>query len=73
MSDFIMDERTSKDVVEKCKESNMTKRVHKFLCIDESVKRKFWKDLDDLVQNIPINEKLYIKGNSNGLVGVCRC
>lgn len=29
-----MDERTSKDVVEECKESDMTKGVHKFLCKD---------------------------------------
>ena len=40
--------------------------------IEESIKRKLWEDLDDMVQNIPMNEKLYIEGALNWHIGVCR-
>ena len=33
---------------------------------EESMKRKFWENLDDMVQNITLNEKLHIGGKSNG-------
>ena len=40
--------------------------------IEESIKSKFWEDLNDMVQNIQMNEKLYIRDDFNGHVGVCR-
>ena len=40
--------------------------------LDESSKRLFWEDLDEIVQNIPIREKLFISGDLNGYVGTSR-
>ena len=39
--------------------------------LEESIERKLCQELDDIVQNITMNEKLYIKGTLNGHVGVC--
>ena len=36
--------------------------------IDESAKRQFWEDLDDLIRAVPSSEKLFI-GDLNGHVG----
>jgi len=36
---------------------------------DESAKRQFWDDLDDMVRAVPIREKLFIGGDLNGHVG----
>ena len=40
--------------------------------LDESSKRQFWEDLDEIVQGIPIKEKLFIGGDFNGHVGTSR-
>ena len=40
--------------------------------LDESSKRQFWDDLDEIVQGIPIREKLFIDGDLNGHVWACR-
>ena len=40
--------------------------------LDESNKRQFWEDLDEIVQDIPIREKLFIGGDLNGHVGTVR-
>ena len=37
--------------------------------LDELNKRQFWEDLDEIVQGIPIKEKLFIGGDLNGHVG----
>ena len=37
--------------------------------LDESSKRQFWEDLDEIVQGIPSREKLFISGDFNGHVG----
>jgi hypothetical protein len=37
--------------------------------LNESEKRKFWKDLDGMVRAVPTNEKLFIGGDHNGHVG----
>ena len=43
------------------------------LCpFEESIKWKFCEDLDDMVQYISMNEKLYIGGDLNAHVWVCR-
>ena len=39
------------------------------LDIDESSKRQFWEDLDEILQGISIREKLFIGGDLNGYVG----
>ena len=73
----IMDERILKDVNEVCRMNDMIIKV-KIVCakeildiistyapqvrIEESIKINFLEDLDDMVQNIPMNEKFYIKG-----------
>jgi len=36
--------------------------------LDESNKRQFWEDLDEIVKHIPIKEKLFIGGGLNGHV-----
>jgi hypothetical protein len=36
--------------------------------LNESIKRQFWKELDVLVNSIPISEKLFIGGDLNGHV-----
>jgi RNA recognition motif. (a.k.a. RRM, RBD, or RNP domain) len=37
--------------------------------LSDTVKRQFWKDLDDMVGGVPGNEKLFIGGNFNGHIG----
>jgi hypothetical protein len=39
--------------------------------LNESVKMQFWEELDELVSNVPISEKLFI-GHLNGHVGSTR-
>jgi hypothetical protein len=36
--------------------------------LNESIKRQFWEQLDTLVSNVPISEKLFIGGDLNGHV-----
>ncbi|KAI8538489.1 hypothetical protein RHMOL_Rhmol09G0107800 [Rhododendron molle] len=38
--------------------------------LDDLTKEKFWEKMDDVVQEIPFGEKLFIGGNFNGHVGV---
>jgi len=38
--------------------------------LDEFNKRQFWEDLDEIVQGIPIREKLFIDGDLNRHVGI---
>ena len=40
--------------------------------LDADEKRKFWEDLDEVVQSVPHTEKLYIGGDLNCHVGVSR-
>ena len=40
--------------------------------LDESSKRQFWEDLDEIVQDIPIREKLFIGGDLNRHVRTSR-
>lgn len=40
--------------------------------IEESLKKKFWEDLDEIVQYIPMNENLYIVGDLDEYVGWLR-
>ena len=35
--------------------------------LDESSKHRFWEDLDEIVQGIPIREKLFINVTSMGM------
>ena len=37
--------------------------------LSDQVKQEFWDDLDDIVQRIPNNEKVFIGGDLNGHVG----
>ena len=37
--------------------------------LDEETKRLFWEDLDEVIQNIPQTEKLFIGGDFNGHIG----
>lgn len=37
--------------------------------LDESIKIKFWKDLENLIQEIPQSEKVIIGGDLNGHIG----
>ena len=37
--------------------------------LQESVKRQFWEDLEEVVRGIPREEKLFIRGDLNGHVG----
>ncbi|KAK9119850.1 hypothetical protein Scep_017943 [Stephania cephalantha] len=37
--------------------------------LSESIKRKFWDDMDGFMQNIPLDEKVFIGGDLNGHVG----
>jgi hypothetical protein len=41
--------------------------------LSDDVKRRFWKDLEDIVREVPNNEKLFIGGDLNGHVGTVRC
>jgi hypothetical protein len=36
------------------------------------VKRRFCKDLEDMVRGVPSSEKLFIRGDRNGHVGIAR-
>ncbi|XP_070039239.1 uncharacterized protein [Nicotiana tomentosiformis] len=38
--------------------------------LDEEIKKCFWEDLDGLVHGIPHTEKLFIRGDFNGHIGV---
>jgi exonuclease III len=40
--------------------------------LNESIKRQFWEQLDDLVSIVPISEKFSIGGDLNGHVGSTR-
>ncbi|XWS28049.1 hypothetical protein CRYUN_Cryun25bG0032400 [Craigia yunnanensis] len=37
--------------------------------LDDESKRQFWEDLDIVIQGIPTEEKIFIRGNFNGHVG----
>jgi hypothetical protein len=34
-----------------------------------SAKRQFWEKLEDVIRSVPINKKLFIRGDLNGHVG----
>ncbi|XP_042884742.1 uncharacterized protein LOC122261280 [Penaeus japonicus] len=36
----------------------------------EKEKDQFWQDLDNIYMNIPVEEKVYLAGDSNGHIGV---
>nr|XP_009771685.1 PREDICTED: uncharacterized protein LOC104222193 [Nicotiana sylvestris] len=38
--------------------------------LDEEVKRRFWKDLDEMIHDIPHTEKLFLGGDFNGHIEV---
>ena len=40
--------------------------------LDDSSKRQFWEDLDEIVKDIPIREKFFIGSDLNGHVGTSR-
>jgi hypothetical protein len=40
--------------------------------LSDDVKRRFWKDLEDMVRGVSSSEKLFIKGDLNGNVGTSR-
>ncbi|KAL6536568.1 hypothetical protein OROGR_013140 [Orobanche gracilis] len=40
--------------------------------LDASIKHEFWEDLEEVVERIPMGEKLIIGGDLNGHVGVSR-
>ncbi|KAL6582639.1 hypothetical protein OROMI_004717 [Orobanche minor] len=40
--------------------------------LDASIKQEFWEDLEEVVERIPMGEKLIIGGDLNGHVGVSR-
>jgi hypothetical protein len=42
------------------------------ICLNESIKRQFWEQLDALVSSVLISEKLFIGGDLNGHVGSSR-
>jgi hypothetical protein len=42
------------------------------ICLNESINRQFWKQLDALVSSVPISEKLFIGGDLNRHVGSTR-
>jgi len=35
----------------------------------DDIKNVIWEDLDDVVQSVPLNEKLFIRGDFNGHIG----
>ena len=37
--------------------------------LDEHTKVQFWEQMDELIQEIPLGEKIYISGDFNGHVG----
>jgi hypothetical protein len=42
------------------------------ISLNESIKRQFWNQLDALISNVPISEKLFIGGDLNEHVGSIR-
>ncbi|KAL6562546.1 hypothetical protein OROGR_003553 [Orobanche gracilis] len=40
--------------------------------LDTSIEQEFWEDLEEVVDRIPVGEKLIISGDLNGHVGVSR-
>jgi exonuclease III len=40
--------------------------------LSDDVKRRFWKDLEDMIRGVPSNEKLFIEGDLIGHVGTVR-
>jgi exonuclease III len=40
--------------------------------LSDDVKRRFWKDLEDMVRGVSSSEKLFIEGDLNGHVGTSR-
>jgi hypothetical protein len=40
--------------------------------LSDYVKRRFWKDLEDIVRGVSISEKLFIGGDLNGHIGIFR-
>jgi hypothetical protein len=42
------------------------------ICLNKSIKRQFWEQLDALVSSVPISEKLFIGGDLNGHAGSTR-
>jgi exonuclease III len=40
--------------------------------LSDDVKRRLWKDLEDIVRGVPSSEKLFIGGDLNGHVGTVR-
>jgi hypothetical protein len=40
--------------------------------LSDDVKRRFWKDLEDMVRGVLSNEKFFIGGDLNGHVGIAR-
>lgn len=82
-----MDEWKSKDIVEVCKKNDKivaVKIIHGKKILDvisayalqvgikESLKKKIWEDLNEMVRNTPMNENLYIGGDLNRYVGWLR-
>jgi exonuclease III len=40
--------------------------------LSDDVKRRFWKDLEDMIRGVSSSEKLFIGGDLNGHVGTVR-
>jgi exonuclease III len=40
--------------------------------LSDDVKRRFWKDLEDMVRGVSSSEKIFIEGDLNGHVGTTR-
>jgi hypothetical protein len=40
--------------------------------LSDDVKRRFWEDLEDMVRGVPSSEKVFIRGDLNGHVGIVR-
>jgi hypothetical protein len=40
--------------------------------LSDDVKRRFWKDLEDMIRGVSSSEKLFIRGDLNGHVGTAR-
>uniref|UniRef100_A0A1S4CHQ0 Craniofacial development protein 2-like n=1 Tax=Nicotiana tabacum TaxID=4097 RepID=A0A1S4CHQ0_TOBAC len=38
--------------------------------LDEDIKRQFWERLDEIVRSIPTSERLFIRGDFNGHIGL---
>lgn len=37
--------------------------------LEKSIKKKFWKDMDEVIKGIPNEEKIFFGGDLNGYVG----